>query len=94
MNKRLTPDEIGEQLGELDRWTEKSGKLHKEFVFADFSEAWGWMSRVALVAEALGHHPEWFNVYRTVRVDLTTHDAGGITAVDFALAAKMDALAG
>jgi 4a-hydroxytetrahydrobiopterin dehydratase len=70
------------------------GKLHKEFQFRDFSEAFGFMARASLVAESMNHHPEWFNVYRTVRVDLATHDAGGITELDFALAGRMETIAG
>ena len=93
MTTKLSDDEVTARLDALDGWTLADGKLHKEYVFADFSEAWGWMSRVALAAEQLNHHPEWFNVYRTVRVDLATHDAGGVTALDFELAARMDALA-
>lgn len=68
--------------------------IEKEFAFANFIEAFGWMSRVALVAEKLGHHPEWFNVYKTVKVTLSTHDAGGLTDLDVTLAARMDKLAG
>jgi 4a-hydroxytetrahydrobiopterin dehydratase len=75
-------------------WSIADGKLHKTFQFQDFSEAFGFMARVALVAEAMDHHPEWLNVYKTVRVDLGTHDAGGITELDFALAGRMDAIAG
>ena len=75
-------------------WSITDGKLHKTFQFRDFSEAFGFMARVALVAEAMDHHPEWFNVYKTVRVDLSTHDAGGITELDFALAGRMEAIAG
>lgn len=75
-------------------WTLQGGKLHREYKFADFVEAFGFMASVALVAERMNHHPEWFNVWSTVVVDLTTHDAGGVTAKDFALAADMDRLAG
>jgi 4a-hydroxytetrahydrobiopterin dehydratase len=75
-------------------WQVADGKLHKEFRFGNFIEAFGFMTRVALVAEAMDHHPEWFNVYQTVRVDLATHDAGGITELDFALASRVEALAG
>lgn len=64
--------------------------LQKSFQFSDFNEAFGFMSRVALVAEQMNHHPEWFNVYNRVDVTLSTHDAGGITALDFKLAQKMD----
>lgn len=74
-------------------WTVADGKLHKTFQFRDFSEAFGFMARAALAAEAMDHHPEWFNVYKTVRVDLATHDVGGLTETDFALAARMEAIA-
>lgn len=75
-------------------WALCLGKLNKEFHFTDFVTAFGFMTRVALVAEAMNHHPEWFNVYSTVRVDLATHDAGGITELDFALARRIEAMAG
>ncbi len=68
--------------------------IAKEFVFANFIDAFGWMSRVALVAEKMGHHPEWFNVYKTVKVTLSTHDLGGLSDLDIRLAQRMDALAG
>jgi len=68
--------------------------IAKRFVFADFNAAFGWMTRVAMVAEHMGHHPEWSNVYKTVEVTLTTHDAGGITNLDVAMATKMDRFAG
>lgn len=74
-------------------WTIQDGKLHKTFQFQDFSEAFGFMARVALAAESMDHHPNWSNVYKTVRVDLSTHDAGGITELDFKLAERMDRLA-
>lgn len=74
-------------------WTIKKGKLHKTFQFSNFSEAFGFMARAALAAESMDHHPEWFNVYKTVRVDLTTHDAGGITELDFTLAGRMESFA-
>lgn len=67
--------------------------IRKVFLFADFSEAWGFMARAALAAEKLNHHPEWFNVWRTVDVTLATHDAGGLTMLDVRLAQRMDALA-
>jgi len=79
----------------LDRpWQLCHGKLNKEFHFKDFVEAFGFMTQCALLAEAMNHHPEWFNVYATVRVDLSTHDAGGITELDFALAGRMEDLVG
>jgi len=70
-----------------------NGKLHKEFQFADFVAAFGFMAQAALVAERMNHHPEWFNVYRTVRVDLATHDVSGISEGDFVLAEAMDKIA-
>jgi len=90
----LAGDALDQALATLDGWRVDDGKLFKEFVFADFVAAFGWMSRVALHAEKADHHPEWLNVYRTVRVHLQTHDAGpAITAKDVALARTMDALA-
>jgi 4a-hydroxytetrahydrobiopterin dehydratase len=86
--------EVLARLPTLRGWTLAAGKLHKAFAFRDFAEAWGFMSAVALVAEAMGHHPEWSNLWNRVTVDLTTHDAGGISALDFDLAARMDTLAG
>ncbi len=90
---KLTDAEIQASLSSLEGWELKAGKLHKTFKFSDFSQAWGFMSRAALVAEKMDHHPEWFNVYSTVRVDLNTHDAGGVTRLDVELAQKMNALA-
>ena len=90
----LGPSEIEQALASLDGWEVKDGKLHREFVFASFVEAFGFMTRAALIAERTDHHPEWFNVYRTVRVDLTTHESGGITERDTALARAMNELAG
>ena len=97
--KKLTDAEVRYRIDGLNKgaegeWTLKAGKLHRTFQFKDFVGAFGFMSQVALVAERMNHHPEWFNVYRTVRVDLTTHDAGGISELDFELAAAMEALAG
>lgn len=90
---RLSEEEIEAALGKLPGWNVVAGKLHREFIFADFVEAFGFMTRVALKAEAMNHHPEWFNVYRTVRVDLSTHDASGITSLDLQLAQAMDGFA-
>jgi 4a-hydroxytetrahydrobiopterin dehydratase len=90
----LGAGEIDEALASLDGWGVRDGKLHREFVFANFVEAFGFMAKAALVAERANHHPEWFNVYRTVRVDLTTHESGGITERDTALARAMNELAG
>lgn len=90
---KLTDSAITAALTELDGWERQGDKLHRTFVFADFSEAWGFMSRAALVAEKMDHHPEWFNVYRTVKIDLNTHDAGGITSLDIELARAMNRFA-
>ena len=87
----LTDAEIASQLATVPGWTLVAGKLHREYLHASFVEAFGFMTRVALIAERMGHHPEWFNVYNKVIVDLTTHDAGGISALDFELARAMDA---
>ena len=77
-------------------WSMVEGRdaIEKEFVFANFIEAFGWMSRMAIVAEKLDHHPEWFNVYKTVKVTLSTHDIGGLSDLDVKLAKRMDKLAG
>ena len=83
-------------LGALKGWTEVSGRdaITKKFVFKDFNQAFGFMTRVALVAEKMDHHPEWFNVYKNVEVTLSTHDAGGLTELDVKLAETMNTLAG
>ena len=91
---RLNEDEISAALDTLAGWTLESGKLHREYKFKDFVAAFGFMGGAALVAERMDHHPEWFNVWNTVRVDLATHDAGGVTALDVTLAHAMDELAG
>jgi 4a-hydroxytetrahydrobiopterin dehydratase len=85
--------EIQQALAELDAWTVVDGKLHRQYRFRDFVQAFGFMTQVALMAERVAHHPEWFNVYNRIVVDLTTHEAGGITAKDFDLAREMDAIA-
>ncbi len=94
MPKRLGPDARNEALTILTGWKLAEGReaITKRFVFRDFNEAFGWMTRVALLAEAMDHHPEWSNVYRTVEVTLATHDAGGLTELDVKLARAMDAL--
>lgn len=96
MPKRLGPDARDEALTTLTGWKLVEGReaITKRFVFRDFSEAFGWMTRVALLAEAMDHNPEWSNVYRTVEVILSTHDAGGLTELDVKLARAMDAIAG
>jgi 4a-hydroxytetrahydrobiopterin dehydratase len=96
MATKLTQAERAELLPTLQGWSMAEGRdaIHKRFTFKDFNEAFGWMCRVALVAEKLNHHPEWSNVYRTVEVTLSTHDAGGLTRRDVELARVMDRLAG
>lgn len=91
--QKLAAEEIAAALGSLPGWTVSEGKLFKEYRFADFVHAFGFMATAALRIEVLNHHPEWFNVYGTVRVHLTTHDAGGISAKDIELATILDAVA-
>jgi len=91
---KLTAAEVSGRLSALPGWAVKEGKLHKTFTFADFAQAFAFMTEVAREAEALDHHPEWFNVYNRVVIDLTTHDASGITALDFELARRAEDLAG
>ncbi len=90
----LTPDEIAALLAQHPEWElAREGKaIARTFRFKDFSEAWGFMNRVALIAEVQDHHPEWFNVYNRVEITLTTHDAGGLSARDAKMAAAVDAL--
>ncbi len=89
---RLDDAAVQAALTTLPGWTLHEGKLRLERRFGDFSRAWGFMSRVALLAEAMNHHPEWTNVWDRVTIDLTTHDAGGLTRRDVELATKIDAL--
>jgi 4a-hydroxytetrahydrobiopterin dehydratase len=90
---KLSSDELAPRLATLSGWSLRDGKLFRELKFGSFVEAFGWMSSAALVAESMNHHPEWSNVYSTVKVELSTHDADGITELDFKLAARMDELA-
>jgi 4a-hydroxytetrahydrobiopterin dehydratase len=90
---KLTETEIAMALSDLTAWKVEGGKLHREYKFEDFVAAFGFMTGAALVAQSMDHHPEWFNVWNTVRVDLGTHDAGGITALDVKLAHSMEKLA-
>jgi len=90
---KLSDQAIEHHLAGLDQWSVKDAKLHREYRFADFVEAFGFMAKAALIAQAMDHHPQWFNVYSTVVIDLTTHDAGGITEKDFELAKQMERLA-
>ena len=96
MAQKLTGQARKDALGKLNGWSEVSGRdaITKKFVFKDFNQAFGFMARAALVAEKLDHHPEWSNVYKTVVVTLSTHDAGGLTALDVKFAETMDQLAG
>ena len=95
MTAKLTGEARAASLAGLAGWREAEGRdaITKTFVFADFNAAFGFMARVALAAEKMDHHPEWFNVYKTVTVTLSTHDAGGLTARDIALAQAMDRIA-
>ena len=92
--KKLSDAQIQANLEQVDGWTIEDGKLHKEFQFDNFISAFGFMAQLALVAESLNHHPEWFNVYNRVTIDLTTHDAGGISELDFQWAKQADAISG
>lgn len=96
MAKRLSLEARRQALGALPGWTETEGReaIGKTFTFKDFNEAFGFMSRAALVAEKMDHHPEWRNVYKTVEVVLATHDAGGVTALDIDLARAMNRIVG
>lgn len=90
---RLSQQEIDQALASLPGWTIDNGKLHREYRFADFIHAFGFMATAAIAIEKNNHHPEWFNVWNQVRVDLTTHDSGGITSKDVELAALLDQIA-
>lgn len=94
MADKLRDDAISAGLNELPGWSLEKEKLHRDFNFANFAEAFGFMTSAAIEAEKMDHHPEWFNVYSKVVVDLTTHSAGGVTELDFELARKMNKLAG
>lgn len=96
MAAKLTGEARKAALASVPSWSELSERdaISRKFVFRDFNEAFGFMTRVALIAEKRDHHPEWFNVYKTVEVTLATHDAGGLTEKDIALAQAMDKLAG
>ncbi len=90
---KLNDADIAAALATTPGWTRSGDKLARTFEFRDFVSAFGFMASCALVAERMNHHPEWFNVYRTVRVELATHDSGGITSLDFELARAMSTLA-
>ena len=87
---KLSETEIQEILKELNGWTVVNGKLHKEMEFTDFNQAWQFMTTAVVEIEKMNHHPEWFNVYNKLVIDLMTHDAGGITENDVNLAKHLD----
>ncbi len=90
--EKLSPTVVEQKLAELADWELKQHKLYRHFVFDNFIAAFGFMSQVALLAEAMNHHPEWSNVYKHVDIFLTTHDAGGISERDFTLAERINRL--
>ena len=89
---RLLESDIEKELKKLTGWSVKNDKLHKEFQFDNFNQAFGFMTRAAMEIEKMNHHPEWFNVYNRITVELTTHDAGGITNNDVNLARILNSL--
>jgi 4a-hydroxytetrahydrobiopterin dehydratase len=95
MIHRLTSEERSTQIGQLDDWVAVPGRdaIQRHLVFADFNEAFGFMTRVAIRAQEMNHHPEWFNVYNKVEVTLSTHEANGLTERDIALARFIDQVA-
>jgi len=95
MVEKLTTAARAQALSNLKDWQDVAGRdaIHKEFKFKDFNQAFGFMSRVALMAERMDHHPEWFNVYNRVEITLSTHDAGGLSGLDVKLAAFIDSVA-
>jgi 4a-hydroxytetrahydrobiopterin dehydratase len=96
MAQKLSGEARSRAFARLKGWSDVDGRdaIHKKFVFADFNAAFGFMARAALAAEKMDHHPEWSNVYKTVEVTLSTHDAGGLTELDVKLAEAMDKFAG
>ena len=92
MMMKLSDEQIKVELAGLSGWSVVNAKLHKDFVFDDFVDAFGFMCKAAIHIEKMNHHPEWFNVYNKISVDLTTHDAGGITQNDIALARILNSL--
>jgi 4a-hydroxytetrahydrobiopterin dehydratase len=88
--QKMTPEQIEAELNNLPGWELKNEKLHRELKFKNFVQAFGFMTQAAILAEQMDHHPEWFNVYSRVTIDLTTHEASGISQRDFELAQKMD----
>ena len=96
MVEKLAGEARKQVLAELPGWSEAEGRdaIQKSFKFKTFNEAWGFMSRVALAAETMNHHPEWFNVYNRVDIVLSTHDCGGLSELDVKLAKRIDRYAG
>jgi 4a-hydroxytetrahydrobiopterin dehydratase len=94
--QKLSGQARNDAISRLSGWSEVAGRdaISRKFVFKDFNAAFGFMTRAALIAEKMDHHPEWFNVYKTVEVTLSTHDAGGVTELDVKLAEEMNRLAG
>ena len=90
---KLSKTDIDEELKSLQGWSVVNEKLHKEFLFDNFNQAFGFMTRAAMEIEKMNHHPEWFNVYNKITIELTTHDAGGITKNDVNLAKILNSLA-
>lgn len=90
---KLSDEEIGQAIQNLPGWQVVNGKLHREYKFSDFTRAFGFMTMAAIGVEKMNHHPEWFNVYNRVTVDLTTHDSGGITKNDLDLASLLEGIA-
>ena len=93
MAKKMTKTEVSAAIAKREHWSVRHGKLHREYKFPDFIHAFGFMATSAIAIEKMNHHPEWSNVYNRVTVDLSTHDAGGITQMDFDLAALLEGFA-
>lgn len=93
LSPKLTDEEVRRALSRVPKWELRGGKLHREFAFADFSQAFAFMARVALAAEKANHHPDWSNAWNKVVVDLSSHDVKGLSRRDFDLATEIDTLA-
>lgn len=91
--RKLNPTELESVVSSLPGWSVQTGRLHREFKFKTFIEAFGFMTEVALIAESKNHHPEWSNVYNRVKVELTTHESGGVTERDVDLAGRINGIA-
>lgn len=93
LSPKLTDEEVRQALARVPKWALRDGKLHRDFAFADFSQAFAFMTRVALAAEKANHHPDWSNSWNKVAIDLSSHDVKGLSRRDFDLAAAIDTLA-